>query len=188
MDYKKYVMRVTSRGRAYHYYRPSKELRAAGAKLIRLPDGENPYAAAARIHQNGGGLDTGRLRKHVQIMLNNARRGARLRDLSVALTVSWIAEQMERQNWRCAVSGVPFDLEGNSNDACRRPWRPSLDRVDTRKGYTADNVRIVCTITNYAMGEWGEDALIRLARAIVAKRGARGAVANRPNAVCKPLR
>jgi hypothetical protein len=41
----------------------------------------------------------------------------------------------------------------------RNPYRPSFDRIDSSKGYTPDNVRIIAYCVNTAMNEWGEDIL-----------------------------
>ena len=42
----------------------------------------------------------------------------------------------------------------------RRFWNTvSLDRRDPTKGYTIQNVRVVCWAINAAMGTWGEEVL-----------------------------
>ena len=47
----------------------------------------------------------------------------------------------------------------------------SLDRIDSSKGYTVENCRLVCTAVNLAMNEWGEDVLERIALYYRRKRG-----------------
>jgi hypothetical protein len=61
------------------------------------------------------------------------------------------------QNWRCAISGVRFDPPGEL-----APFGPSLDRIVAGGRYEIGNVRLVCTIVNFAMNQWGEAALRRL--------------------------
>lgn len=46
----------------------------------------------------------------------------------------------------------------------KEPFAPSLDRITPGLGYVAANVRIVCTIVNFAMNVWGQDALEHLVR------------------------
>jgi hypothetical protein len=46
---------------------------------------------------------------------------------------------------------------------------PSLDQIEPGKGYTADNVRLVCVAANFAMNAWGLDTLIRVARGVIKK-------------------
>ncbi len=60
----------------------------------------------------------------------------------------------------------------------RAPWAPSVDRIDSSKGYVPGNVRLVCVAANLAMNEWGEDVLARVARAYVEARTGRDWVEN----------
>jgi hypothetical protein len=36
------------------------------------------------------------------------------------------------------------------------PFSPSIDRIDSNKGYTKDNCRLVCTIVNFGLHRFGE--------------------------------
>ena len=67
---------------------------------------------------------------------------------------------------RCMVSGIPFEHE--KIEGCfRRPFAPSVDRIDSSKGYTVANCRLVCVMANTAMNQWGLQRLLRLAKNIV---------------------
>jgi hypothetical protein len=66
---------------------------------------------------------------------------------------------------RCALSGIPFDLAPHGAST-RRPFAPSLDRIDSARGYHRGNVRLVCCAVNYLMNEWGDEVFHRLADAI----------------------
>src|SRR3546814_15533675 len=48
------------------------------------------------------------------------------------------------------------------------PFAPSLDRIDSGQGYLKGNVRLVCTIANFALNQWGDSVLRRLAHGVVA--------------------
>lgn len=76
---------------------------------------------------------------------------------------------LQRQNYTYAVSGLPFDM-GRHTGAAKRPFTPSLDRIDNRCGYVDGNLRVVCTMVNFAMGEWGEEALFKIADSMVRTR------------------
>jgi hypothetical protein len=67
---------------------------------------------------------------------------------------------------RCAVSGLDFDLRVVGDGQARRPFAPSLDRIDRHKPYTRSNVRLVVSIANFAMNAWGEEPLRELASAV----------------------
>ena len=52
----------------------------------------------------------------------------------------------------CEVSGFPLRLVyGKQNYDS-----PSIDRIDPKKGYVYENVRIVAFAVNASMGNWGE--------------------------------
>lgn len=46
----------------------------------------------------------------------------------------------------------------------RSPFQPSLDRIDGRRGYTKDNVRVVWLIENYARNNFSDEQLIEFCR------------------------
>lgn len=68
----------------------------------------------------------------------------------------------ERSGGRCMLTGIPFDV-GNALHFKRRPYIPSLDRIDSTQGYVAGNVRLICFAMNAALNAWGEDMFRKLA-------------------------
>lgn len=77
-------------------------------------------------------------------------------------------EQLFRQQkGLCAISGLPFSLTEFADVLVKHPFAPSLDRISSRSGYTADNVRLVCIAVNFGMGQWGEELYLTFARAAV---------------------
>jgi hypothetical protein len=47
----------------------------------------------------------------------------------------------------CQKSGIAFDLS-RSNGSLANPFAPSIDRINNSRGYTNDNIQIVCTMFN----------------------------------------
>lgn len=80
---------------------------------------------------------------------------------------TWSIE-LRLQFMTCEVSGLPLNLE-QVNSTNYNPWVPSLDRKDSSKGYTIDNVRLVCVAYNVAKGERSEDVLMTLVNALANK-------------------
>lgn len=88
-------------------------------------------------------------------MLARHAKGAKQRGIAFSLTAAEASEIVAAQHHRCAITMLPF--RNDKPEGLRiRPWAPSLDRIDTRSGYTASNVRIVCAFVNVAMNGFGD--------------------------------
>jgi hypothetical protein len=107
--------------------------------------------------------EVGNMPRWATVLIRRADRitpGFSERDMMVA----W-----ERCGGRCTVSGLPFSEVVIGTGRARKPFAPSLDRIDRARGYAPDNVRLVCVIANFAMNAWGQGPLQELARAIAAR-------------------
>lgn len=73
----------------------------------------------------------------------------------------------------CSVTGLPYTLnyEGPSR---RNPWAPSIDRLDNSRGYHLGNVRAVCCAFNLTRGDFSDEVVLQMARALVSKEGLDG--------------
>lgn len=98
-------------------------------------------------------------------MLDGAQRRSAKMGKTCDLTRDWIEKKI--QEGRCPLTGWHFDLGGPSNGARLNPHAPSLDRIDSRQGYTVSNTRVVCAQANLAKNDFTDDELIELAKAIV---------------------
>jgi hypothetical protein len=100
-------------------------------------------------------------------MLRKIHAGARSRALrsgiGFALAANHIEDLWRRQGGCCAVSGILFNDERFDHVLVKHPFEPSLDRIDSRAGYTPEDVRLVCTCANFGMGHWDEEVLRRIA-------------------------
>lgn len=102
-----------------------------------------------------------------------ARKNAAARKLSFDLSIEDVERLVAASKGRCGVTGIALSIDRGQlpvGRKIRRPWAPSLDRIDSASGYSATNCRIVCCAANYAMSQWGEDVLIEMAKAIARKR------------------
>jgi hypothetical protein len=106
-------------------------------------------------------------RLYDQTYRNAVKRGLlwRIRDFE-------LAEMIRRADGRCEVSGIPFSFERHAS-AMRRPFAPSIDRIDSAVGYTPANTRLVSCIVNSAMGEWGEETFLKVVQAVSERRAGR---------------
>ena len=60
------------------------------------------------------------------------------------------------QNGRCAVTGLVLDTKQGNNQV-KNPWGASVDRIDSKKGYVKNNIRLVCHWYNNAKNTWNDD-------------------------------
>jgi hypothetical protein len=72
---------------------------------------------------------------------------------------------------KCSVSGLEFSFMKIGNGQAQRPFAPSLDRIDSAKPYTRENVRIVVQVANFAMNAWGLLPVHQLAQGILRVNG-----------------
>jgi hypothetical protein len=91
----------------------------------------------------------------VSNLFNQSRRNANALKCKFSLTKQMLHELFVKQNNCCSLTKIPFNL--CFFDVCSsNPFRPSVDRINSNKGYTQDNIRIVCVSVNYALNEFGE--------------------------------
>ncbi len=106
-----------------------------------------------------------RQNKRWLVVLSKAEIRAKRKGLLFSLRQEDIQPQLDAGV--CEVTGVPFDMKSSA-----RQWNtPSLDRIDSSKGYVKSNVRMVCWAVNAMAGEWGIEKAIELAGLIKAKQG-----------------
>lgn len=97
--------------------------------------------------------------------LAKAKERAARKDVEFSMGSADVGRLMESQDWRCAVSAIPFIVDRQTNEQ-EEPFRPSIDRITPGKGYVIGNVRLVCEIVNLAMNRWGEKPLLQLVEAM----------------------
>ena len=59
----------------------------------------------------------------------------------------------ELQGWRCALTGKEFDFDKTKKN--KNLAYPSIDRIDSNKGYVLSNMWIVCTAVNLGKSQFG---------------------------------
>lgn len=172
---------------AYYWFpkRGSREAKWYRAQWCRLPGGPDQDVFWIKYGQLREALDsrpgqlTGTSHSELTAALrplhDASKRRAVEKSLAHGISLSDLAELYTRQGMRCAVSGIEFRFNGLDGTPFSRAFAPSMDRIDNAKGYTFDNVRLVCRIANFAMGTWGQKALEELAVGVVDRMGGRDA-------------
>lgn len=77
------------------------------------------------------------------------------------LTKEQLDEKLKSQNGICALSGVEFQ-DVRRVQKSRNPYRPSIDRIDSKIGYVPGNFQFVCSIVNIMKNRLDETEFIRM--------------------------
>lgn len=106
-----------------------------------------------------------RIKSRFEYFLRVIRR--RKRDCT--LTRVELRHQWEKQDGVCPLTGWKMALPKNVS-GFENAWDPqnaSVDRIDSSKGYHADNIRFICLGANIARSTWSDEQLVKLATAVV---------------------
>ncbi|MBN9559767.1 MAG: winged helix-turn-helix domain-containing protein [Alphaproteobacteria bacterium] len=123
--------------------------------------------------------DQNRPPKWTQALVNAANSRNRARGSSEIFSMADLAAAWEACGGRCAFSGLPFNLQLVGDGQAKRPFAPSLDRIDRHKPYQKDNVRLVVAVANFAMNAWGDEPVLQMASALHRKHGDRPLLAKK---------
>lgn len=92
------------------------------------------------------------------------RNRARRRNLEFTLTNKDLQELIEKQNFKCALTGEELTTQFKHNCA---EYNASLDRIDSSKGYIEGNVQWVTKDINFAKYKMSQEDFINLCKKVV---------------------
>ena len=93
-------------------------------------------------------------------LYNMARKRAIKRNLGFNITTELIYEKLKLGH--CIVTKIPFDYTPKTYN----PFCPSIDRIDSNKGYTPENIQLVVLIYNQAKNKYTHEDVLKLAQAL----------------------
>ena len=98
-------------------------------------------------------------------MISRKRDRAKNKGIEFDLDLKWFRGKLA--NNKCEVTGLPF-----YKDYWRRgkahPFAPTIDKTDPSKGYTKDNVKVVCWVYNTAKHDNTHNDVLIMAKALIA--------------------
>jgi len=86
------------------------------------------------------------------------------RDHAFDLSLPWVLNELERNEFKCSATGVPLEWGYSLG-----PRHVSFDRVDPQKGYTKDNVQITTYMYNLCKNKFSHDDVIEMARSLLCR-------------------
>lgn len=103
-----------------------------------------------------------------------AKKRAQMAGREYTLPKYWGADQYMLQKGRCALTGAVMRKATGLMD----PFCPTIDRIDSSKGYTPENSQLVTLQVNLAKNNMSEDDFIKMCRSVVSH--GKGRMVNRP--------
>lgn len=97
-------------------------------------------------------------------VFNNIKKGAKERGIEFEITIEDIGDLFEKQKNKCALSGIELFLKKDYLDITATA---SLDRIDSGKGYTVDNIQWVHKDINFMKRHFEETYFLDLCNKIV---------------------
>ena len=82
------------------------------------------------------------------------------------LDLPYLKELWESQNGKCVITGVDLNLSPSSN----KNYQASLDRIDSSKGYTEDNVQWIHKDVNFLKQDFSEKELLEWCQKLIDHR------------------
>ncbi|GEM_PF-2421366 len=99
-------------------------------------------------------------------LLNTCRKSAQSRGHECAITADDIEALLAPMT--CSATGLPLTWE-YAGPTRANPWAPSIDRIDCARGYVLGNVRVVCWAFNQMRGDFPDEVVFALAKALAAR-------------------
>lgn len=94
-------------------------------------------------------------------ILNTCFANAKKRGLEFSVTPEYLKSLIEKQNYKCALSGVDIRLSQLSE-----AWSASIDRIDSSKGYVEGNIQWLHAKINLLKLEFSNEEIIFLAKEV----------------------
>ena len=103
--------------------------------------------------------------------LRNIRRHCKQKNKEFAITLQDLKEQWDKQNGICIYTGLQMINSPYVMNHQERAFnRASVDRIDSSKGYTKDNIHFVTMMANLAKNSWTEQQLLDFCKLVVEYR------------------
>jgi hypothetical protein len=97
-------------------------------------------------------------------LYRRTKMNAVAREIPFLLEPHQFSDLVAEARGKCQLTGIRFDTS-SIEGAYRKPFAPSLDRINSSGVYERGNVRLVCCAVNAALSDWGVVVFERLVTA-----------------------
>jgi hypothetical protein len=82
------------------------------------------------------------------------------------LTLEFLEQKLKDQNYKCCKTEMAFEISQGKGINNRSPWSLSIDQKEPNKGYTQDNIQLVCLMYNLCKGVWSDNEVKQFVKAV----------------------
>lgn len=94
-------------------------------------------------------------------MLSNSKARAKSKGREFNLDKQFLLDLRDKQDNKCALSGIELDWDHTKSGKRKCPNnRASIDRIDSSRGYTRDNVQLLADIVNRIKSNYSQEDFI----------------------------
>jgi hypothetical protein len=80
---------------------------------------------------------------------------------NVDITLEDLKTQWDKQNGKCPYAGIAMSINRTSAELSKfQPYKASLDRIDSSKPYTIDNIEFVSCMAQFGKNIWSKQEFI----------------------------
>lgn len=164
-------MKYLSRSGCFKSGNPRYYYREPGFKSIPMPDAPIDSPVFLQWYEKmsaGPARSDARfpdIAKELRSAVKRSRERSARRGRTHTVTEEIALQMLWSQRGKCALTGITFTLSPSATSK-RKPFAPSIDRLDPTRGYEPDNVRLVCVIVNLARGDFSDSELLAMANGL----------------------
>lgn len=159
----KHVQRIKRGAKEHVYFRAPTGFRTKLPPMD-APEFQSAYAEACRLAESQSDRAAA-MRQLLRKAVARSKARAALIGKAFALTPELVADLFDQQQGRCAVTSLQFRSDRIAGERSN-PFRPSIDRKDSRFGYVPENVRLVLIAVNVGKADFGDEAYVRVCQAV----------------------
>lgn len=122
------------------------------SKSVASKDGKAPVCKACNKNYYDANIRN-KIEKIIDRQFIGTFGRAKYKNLEHTIAREWFDTKVVAGH--CELTGLPFNYTVKVEGARCMPYLPSIDRIDSSKGYTEDNCRVILWCLNQAFGDYG---------------------------------